>query len=109
MATLDHALQTNIREATGRLQSQFRQLLQAAPRECVKDQVLEHLSLYLLGMLKSAAMRADGSVPVDTRCHLWNKLDTLPVFQLASFYYPRLFALHQLRPGDEIALSTPLS
>lgn len=60
-------------------------------------------------MLKSTALRDDGGIGVDLRTQVWSRLEALPASQLAVYYYPRLFAVHNnSSSGDSTNLRLPI-
>jgi protein transport protein SEC24 len=68
--TLDHSLSTTLKEGRDRLQGQCQTIVQAA-NLCPNAEAIQFLPLYIVGMLKSAALRATNDVPCDLRTHLW--------------------------------------
>merc|ERR1712224_365823 len=49
-----------------------------------------------MAMLKSPAFQGANDVGEDLRSFIWNRLETMCVSQVSSYYYPRMMALHSL-------------
>merc|ERR1719384_1739332 len=92
---LEHFLKSNLPEGRNRLQAQCQQLVQAMNMS-PSTEALQFLPLYIMGMLKSPAFRNTNDISADLRTYIWMRLETLNVSQLASFYYPRMMALHNV-------------
>jgi len=93
--SLEHSLKTNLTEGRNRLNTQCQQLVQLMNMS-PNSEALQFLPLYIMGMLKSPAFRATNDISADLRTYIWMRLETLTVSQLASYYYPRLMALHNI-------------
>eukprot|EP00920_Eleutheroschizon_duboscqi_P001195 GHVT01002773.1.p1 GENE.GHVT01002773.1~~GHVT01002773.1.p1 ORF type:complete len:682 (+),score=174.81 GHVT01002773.1:2-2047(+) len=58
------------------------------------------LPLYILGLLKSIALRDAKDITADVRIAEWLRLATAGVDQLCAYFYPRLLSLHDLAPSS---------
>eukprot|EP00443_Scrippsiella_acuminata_P000985 CAMPEP_0115296138 /NCGR_PEP_ID=MMETSP0270-20121206/67076_1 /TAXON_ID=71861 /ORGANISM="Scrippsiella trochoidea, Strain CCMP3099" /LENGTH=960 /DNA_ID=CAMNT_0002713751 /DNA_START=9 /DNA_END=2891 /DNA_ORIENTATION=+ len=92
---LEQSLKTTLSEGRNRLQTQCQQIVQAGNLS-PNTEALQFLPLYIMGMLKSQAFRATNDISADLRTHIWMRLETLTVSQLAAYFYPRMMALHNL-------------
>jgi len=92
---LKHALKHNLPEGRNMLQTTCQQFVQAG-NVCPNVEALQFLPLYVMGMLKSPAFRGPNDITADMRTYIWMRLENLMVTQVAVYYYPRMFSLHNI-------------
>jgi len=92
---LEQSLKTTLAEGRNRLQQQCQQIVSVG-HSCPNAEALQFLPLYIMGMLKSQAFRGTNDIGADLRTHIWMRLETLSVSQLAAYYYPRMMAFHNI-------------
>jgi len=90
---IKQALVTNIADG--------RQLIQTHCQNVVTAQnnfpdVVPILPMYLIGLMKSQAMRAANDVPADMRVYHWMRLESLSPSLQTAYFYPRMISLHNL-------------
>lgn len=66
--------------------------------QLILPEALKLLPIFILTVLKSAVLRPGTDVHPDERSYLLGMLADMPVSQSTPFFYPRMFALHQLAP-----------
>lgn len=92
---LKTSLKQNLPDGRNQLQTQCQQIVQLGNMS-PNVEALQFLPLYVLGMLKSPAFRATNDINGDLRTYIWSRLETLPVSQMAAYFYPRMMALHNV-------------
>ncbi|CEM07675.1 unnamed protein product [Vitrella brassicaformis CCMP3155] len=113
---VDQALKAKLADARTFLQSSCSQIVASAGTGTQGGEPLRLLPLYVMGMLKSIAFRATNDVHPDQRVFSWLRLESLPVDMQASFFYPRMVALHNLDhtagtvdEQDQVQLPAPMN
>lgn len=91
---LSQSLQTTLSDGRNKLQQHCQQIVQT--NNVSNAETLQFLPLYIMGMLKSPAFRSTNDLTADLRTFIWCRLATLSVSQLASYFYPRMFGLHDM-------------
>ncbi|KAK5951454.1 COPII coat Sec23p-Sfb3p heterodimer component [Knufia fluminis] len=69
------------------------------PGQLVLPEHLKELSMYMLGLLKSRALKG-GVEPTDRRIHSARMLRSCGITETALYLYPRIYAIHNLNPED---------
>ncbi|EEB07263.1 COPII-coated vesicle component Sfb3 [Schizosaccharomyces japonicus yFS275] len=100
----------SIKEANTRLLEQLVNLLKhyrkiitsrTSPGQLVLPRNLALLPIYVLGMLKSLALR-EGSIHSDIRVNFLRKIRSIGLPELVLTLYPHIFAIHVLQPHEGI-------
>lgn len=97
---IEQSLKSNLADGRNKLQSQCQQIVQAG--NAANSEALQFLPLYIMGMLKSSAFRATNDISADLRSAIWNRLETMCISQLSSYFYPRMMALHALGDAEGV-------
>lgn len=73
-----------------------------APGQLVLPENLKEFSMYILGLVKSRALKG-GKEPSDRRVHEARLIKGMGPSELSLYLYPRMIAIHNLEPGEGFA------
>jgi len=100
--------QSNLKEARGALSEKTIDILSAyrknfsgshPPGQLILPENLKEFSMYMLGLLKSRALKA-GIEPTDRRVHDMRLVKGMSLLDLSLYIYPRIIAIHTLDERD---------
>lgn len=69
------------------------------PGQLVMPERLKEFSMYMLGMIKSRALKG-GSEATDRRVHEMRMIRSMGALELSLYLYPRMIAIHNLQPDE---------
>lgn len=92
--TMESCIKQTLAVGRNELNTKCQQTVQT--NNMVNSESLAFLPLYIMGMLKSAALRGTNDISPDMRTFIWMRLENISTSQLAAYYYPRLMALHNV-------------